>query len=131
MEWRQAQVDNPDPEKLIPVPIYGYEKLRERQQIQLQELDSQQTMMENLSQSASDLESKLARTDARLLQCKMAENQLSHRLVKILTRFLVESRRGLLIEPAEDSLRARLQTLAAQLAAPAQSRVNNSWLNIS
>jgi len=122
MEWLQAQADNPDPDKLIPVPIYGYEKLRERQQIQIQELESQQTLAENLSQSAGDLESKLARNSARILKCKIDENQLSHRLLKILTRFLVESRRGLLVEPVEDSLRARLQALGAQLAAPAQSR---------
>ncbi|KAM6902248.1 nucleoporin p54-like [Xenentodon cancila] len=44
--WEQAKVDNPDPEKLIPVPMVGFKELLRRLQIQEQMTKQHQTRVD-------------------------------------------------------------------------------------
>jgi hypothetical protein len=44
--WQQAKLDNPDPEKMIPVPMTGFSDLNSRLQLQEVETTIQQSRLE-------------------------------------------------------------------------------------
>jgi nuclear pore complex protein Nup54 len=48
-EWRQAIIDNPDQQNLLPYPIYGYKELDDRRQRQLKERDVQRKSLQSLN----------------------------------------------------------------------------------
>lgn len=43
--WNQAKLDNPDPEKFIPVPIVGFDELHKRLKNQEQQTQFHQTRL--------------------------------------------------------------------------------------
>ncbi|KHJ40026.1 hypothetical protein D918_09953 [Trichuris suis] len=44
--WKQAQLDNPDKNTLIPWPINGFKELLERHRLQVQEMELQEMSLE-------------------------------------------------------------------------------------
>jgi len=51
--WRQARLDNPDPDKLIPVPMVGFSELHRRLKHQEQQTKFQQNRL-NVSEVVFD-----------------------------------------------------------------------------
>ena len=44
--WQQAKVDNPDPEKLIPVPMVGFGEVQTRLKLQEQQTKLHQARLD-------------------------------------------------------------------------------------
>ncbi|KAF0031597.1 hypothetical protein F2P81_016152 [Scophthalmus maximus] len=80
--WEQAKVDNPDPEKLIPVPMVGFKELLRRLQTQEQMTKQHQTRVDIISSDISELQKNQATTVAKIAQYKRKLMDLSHRVLQ-------------------------------------------------
>ncbi|CAI5667198.1 unnamed protein product [Oreochromis niloticus] len=113
--WEQAKVDNPDPEKLIPVPMVGFKELLRRLQIQEQMTKQHQTRVDIISNDISELQKNQATTVAKIAQYKRKLMDLSHRVLQEIQR-----KSGYAIQVDEEHLRVQLDTIQSELNAPTQ-----------
>ena len=54
--WRQAQQDNPDPKKLIPVPMIGFRALSTRIKCQEMQAKNQQGRLDTIASDIAKLQ---------------------------------------------------------------------------
>ncbi|KAI4895421.1 hypothetical protein NFI96_024319, partial [Prochilodus magdalenae] len=118
--WEQAKVDNPDPEKLIPVPMVGFKELLRRLKIQEQMTKQHQTRVDIISNDISELQKNQATTVAKIAQYKRKLMDLSHRVLQVLIRQEIQRKSGYAIQMDEEHLRVQLDTIQSELNAPTQ-----------
>ncbi|XP_026153442.1 nucleoporin p54 isoform X1 [Mastacembelus armatus] len=118
--WEQAKVDNPDPEKLIPVPMVGFKELLRRLQIQEQMTKQHQTRVDIISDDISELQKNQATTVAKIAQYKRKLMDLSHRVLQVLIKQEIQRKSGYAIQVDEEHLRVQLDTIQSELNAPTQ-----------
>ncbi|XP_053504069.1 nucleoporin p54 isoform X4 [Ictalurus furcatus] len=118
--WEQAKVDNPDPEKLIPVPMVGFKELLHRLKIQEQMTKQHQTRVDIIATDISELQKNQATTVAKIAQYKRKLMDLSHRVLQVLIRQEIQSKSGYAIQVDEEHLRVQLDTIQSELNAPTQ-----------
>ncbi|XP_018517970.1 nucleoporin p54 isoform X2 [Lates calcarifer] len=118
--WEQAKVDNPDPEKLIPVPMVGFKELFRRLQIQEQMTKQHQTRVDIISNDISELQKNQATTVAKIAQYKRKLMDLSHRVLQVLIKQEIQRKSGYAIQVDEEHLRVQLDTIQSELNAPTQ-----------
>ncbi|XP_057183596.1 nucleoporin p54 isoform X1 [Triplophysa rosa] len=118
--WEQAKVDNPDPEKLIPVPMVGFKELLRRLKIQDQMTKQHQTRVDIISNDISELQVNQATTTAKITQYKRKLMDLSHRVLQVLIKQEVQRKSGYAIQLDEEHLRVQLETIQCELNAPTQ-----------
>ncbi|XP_035523571.1 nucleoporin p54 isoform X1 [Morone saxatilis] len=118
--WEQAKVDNPDPEKLIPVPMVGFRELLRRLQIQEQMTKQHQTRVDIISNDISELQKNQATTVAKIAQYKRKLMDLSHRVLQVLIKQEIQRKSGYAIQVDEEHLRVQLDTIQSELNAPTQ-----------
>ncbi|ELW70492.1 Nuclear pore complex protein Nup54 [Tupaia chinensis] len=80
--WEQAKVDNPDAEKLIPVPMVGFKELLHRLKVQDQMTKQHQTRLDIISEDISELQKNQTTTMAKIAQYKRKLMDLSHRTLQ-------------------------------------------------
>ncbi|XP_029921681.1 nucleoporin p54 isoform X2 [Myripristis murdjan] len=118
--WEQAKVDNPDPEKLIPVPMVGFKELLRRLKIQEQMTKQHQTRVDIISNDISELQKNQATTVAKIAQYKRKLMDLSHRVLQVLIKQEIQRKSGYAIQVDEEHLRVQLDTIQSELNAPTQ-----------
>ncbi|KAI1904856.1 hypothetical protein AGOR_G00009980 [Albula goreensis] len=118
--WEQAKVDNPDPEKLIPVPMVGFKELLRRLKIQDQMTKQHQTRVDIISNDISELQKNQATTVAKIAQYKRKLMDLSHRVLQVLIKQEIQRKIGYAIQVDEEHLRVQLDTIQSELNAPTQ-----------
>uniref|UniRef100_A0A8D3A3M2 54 kDa nucleoporin n=1 Tax=Scophthalmus maximus TaxID=52904 RepID=A0A8D3A3M2_SCOMX len=118
--WEQAKVDNPDPEKLIPVPMVGFKELLRRLQTQEQMTKQHQTRVDIISSDISELQKNQATTVAKIAQYKRKLMDLSHRVLQVLIKQENHRKSGYAIQVDEEHLRVQLDTIQSELNAPTQ-----------
>ncbi|XP_066501805.1 nucleoporin p54 isoform X1 [Hoplias malabaricus] len=118
--WEQAKEDNPDPERLIPVPMVGFKELLRRLKIQEQMTKQHQTRVEIISNDISELQKNQATTVAKIAQYKRKLMDLSHRVLQVLIRQEIQRKSGYAIQVDEEHLRVQLDTIQSELNAPTQ-----------
>uniref|UniRef100_A0A4W4GCY0 54 kDa nucleoporin n=2 Tax=Electrophorus electricus TaxID=8005 RepID=A0A4W4GCY0_ELEEL len=118
--WEQAKVDNPDPEKLIPVPMVGFKELLRRLKIQEQMTKQHQTRVDIISNDIRELQKNQGTTVAKIAQYKRKLMDLSHRVLQVLIRQEIQRKSGYAIQMDEEHLRVQLDTIQSELNAPTQ-----------
>ncbi|CAB1452445.1 unnamed protein product [Pleuronectes platessa] len=118
--WEQAKVDNPEPDKLIPVPMVGFKELLRRLQTQDQMTKQHQTRVDIISNDISDLQKNQATTVAKIAQYKRKLMDLSHRVLQVLIKQEIQRKSGYAIQVDEEHLRVQLDTIQSELNAPTQ-----------
>ncbi|XP_029025927.1 nucleoporin p54 isoform X2 [Betta splendens] len=118
--WEQAKVDNPDPERLIPVPMVGFKELLRRLQIQEQMTKQHQTRVDIIANDISELQQNQATTVAKIAQYKRKLMDLSHRVLQVLIKQEIQRKSGYAIQVDEEHLRVQLDTIQSELNAPTQ-----------
>ena len=81
--WEQAKVDNPDSEKLIPVPMVGFKELLRRLKVQDQMTKQHQTRLDIISEDIGELQKNQTTTMAKIAQYKRKLMDLSHRTLQV------------------------------------------------
>lgn len=126
--WKQAQLENPDPTKLIPVALVGFEALGARVKAQEREAKSHEAALDNAAEVVAGLQAALARTKAKCAEYRQKVVLLEHRVLKVIGRQQVRRRTGQALDPREEMLFSRLSALKAHFSVPSvvKARLNES-----
>ncbi|XP_017093660.2 probable nucleoporin Nup54 [Drosophila bipectinata] len=118
--WRQANLDNPDPSKFIPVPMIGFNDLKWRVKCQEQETDTHALYMKNVEGELTELRQRHATATAKILEHKRKLAELSHRILRIIVKQECTRKVGTSLTPEEETMRTKLQNMQAVVSAPTQ-----------
>ncbi|KAJ9577545.1 hypothetical protein L9F63_005918 [Diploptera punctata] len=118
--WKQAQLDNPNPEKYIPVPMIGFEEVRWRMKCQEQETKLHQAFLDRVAEDIAELKRRHSSTVAKIAEYRRKFLELEHRVLQVLVKQEVSRKVGLALQPEEETLRSQLEALQNQLNAPTQ-----------
>lgn len=116
--WSQAKKENPDPSKLIPVPLIGFAALNERFKMQEQEVNQQKQRLKVIAEDVSQLERAVEATKAKLEECRKRNVPLRNKVLKAMIYQEVMKKRGYPIQPDEEKMRAKLEIMQGELNAP-------------
>ena len=109
--WKQAQADNPDPSRLLPVPMVGFKALQERTAAQEAQAKAHGGRLDTISNDLAELQKKTADTLAALTEAKRRQLELSHRVLKVLVRQESTRKVGFTITQQEEVIRGQLENL--------------------
>lgn len=88
--WKQAQLDNPDPEKYIPVPMIGFGEVRWRMKCQEQETKLHQAFLDRVAEDIAELQRRHTATVAKIAEYRHKFLELEHRVLQVCpTLFIV------------------------------------------
>ncbi|GFY60525.1 nucleoporin p54 [Trichonephila inaurata madagascariensis] len=118
--WKQAKLDNPDPEKLIPVPLIGFQELSRRTKCQEYETKQHQKRLEIISDDIAELNRNHTTTVAKIAEHKRKLLELQHRVLKVLVHQEITRKMGYAIQADEEQLRIKFEAIQAELSAPTQ-----------
>ncbi|XP_066430497.1 nucleoporin p54 [Eleutherodactylus coqui] len=118
--WDQAKIDNPDPDRLIPVAMVGFKELLRRLKVQDQMTKQHQSRLDIISEDISELQKNQATTMAKIAQYKRKLMELSHRVLQVLIKQEIQRKSGFAIQAEEEQLRVQLDTIQSELNAPTQ-----------
>uniref|UniRef100_G3MKP0 Nucleoporin Nup54 alpha-helical domain-containing protein n=1 Tax=Amblyomma maculatum TaxID=34609 RepID=G3MKP0_AMBMU len=120
--WDQAKLDNPDPERLIPVPMIGFTELRSRFKLQEHELSQHRGRLDAIAEDISKLKLRHTDTVGKIEERKRKQQNLYSRILKVMVHQEVSRKMGFAIQPEEEELRTMLESNLAELSAPTQFR---------
>ncbi len=118
--WKQAQLDNPNKDKLIPVPLVGFKALQSRIRRQEQQAKIYQGRLDEVANDIAESQKKQQDNSAKLRDAKRKQLELSHRVLNIITKQEMTRKLGFTIQLEEEKLRIQLEALQAQISAPTQ-----------
>ncbi|RZC41236.1 Nup54 and/or Med3 domain containing protein, partial [Asbolus verrucosus] len=118
--WKAAIADNPNPSKYMPVPIYGFSDLKTRKLKQEHETGLHKAFEEKINNELTELKKKQAASIARINELKHRFLHLQHRTLRILVRQESIRKNGIAIQPEEEYLKGKLETMYAHLNVPTQ-----------
>jgi len=128
--WEQAKLDNPDPNKFCPVPLNGFEDLSRRLKQQQNQQDRQIACLEKMSNESQELEKKCIATKARIDEFKRKQQELAHRVLKVMVSQEVHRKMGLGIQGDEERLKVSLEELVAEIESQTRGKMNELQANI-
>ena len=77
--WAQAVRENPDPSRLVPHPVRGFQQLCERQKMQRNEIELEKTVLDNFRRRLNVVEKDLANSQNKFVNCKQTQKLISYR----------------------------------------------------
>lgn len=81
--WNQAKQDNPDPKKFIPVPIIGFNELKQRIKCQEKETEMHSLYLAKVQSDLDELKQKHIDATAKILAHKRKLADLSHQILHV------------------------------------------------
>ncbi|CAI2730662.1 unnamed protein product [Schistosoma spindalis] len=121
--WQQACLDNPHPDRMIPIPFIGFSDLKRRKCDQLAYGEQQSSMIKYITELVSKLRTGQLGMSQRLIQLKRKQIELSHRVLKVLKHQEVHRRCGFAISVEEEGMRCELERIWSELVAPRGLRI--------
>lgn len=118
--WAQAQMDNPDPAKLIPVPLLGFKALQSRVKSQEVQAKQQQEKVGGIAEVLLDLKKRHSDARAKMADLKRNHFELAHRVLKVIVAQETTRKLGFAIGYEEEKIGGRLEQLQGQLSIPTQ-----------
>ncbi|CAB3370193.1 Hypothetical predicted protein [Cloeon dipterum] len=121
--WHQAQLDNPDPKRYIPVPMVGFPELRSRMNCQEAESARHVAFLAQAKDRLQEMQRHAAEAREKLEQRTLGLRGLQTRLMKVLVKLQVLRREGTALLPVEEELRARLEHINNAVSQPNHCKV--------
>jgi hypothetical protein len=87
--WKQAQLDNPNPEKYIPVPMIGFGEVRWRMRCQEQETKLHQAFLDRVAEDIAELQRRHTATVAKIAEYRRKFLDLEHRVLQVYLCFVL------------------------------------------
>ncbi|XP_057340527.1 nuclear pore complex protein Nup54 [Microplitis mediator] len=118
--WKQAQLDNPNPETYIPVPMIGFQQVKYRLKCQEEETARHRAFLDQVADKIQELQRAHTATQARLKEHRRSLLELQHRVLQVLVKQEITRKVGLSLQPDEEVLTRRFEAMHAQISAPTQ-----------
>ncbi|XP_032675966.1 nuclear pore complex protein Nup54-like isoform X1 [Odontomachus brunneus] len=118
--WKQAQLDNPNPELYIPVPMIGFQQVKHRLKCQEEETARHRAFLDMAAEKIQSLQRQHTATQARLKEHRRTLLELQHRVLQVLVRQEITRKVGLSLQPEEEVLTRRFEAMHSQISAPTQ-----------
>ncbi|CAL1539358.1 unnamed protein product [Lymnaea stagnalis] len=118
--WQQAKLDNPDPDKYIPVPMIGFKELQRRLKHQAEQTKLYQQRLDVIASDLSDLQTQHSTMLSKLEDYKRKDLELGHRLLKVVVKQEIYRKMGYAIQVEEETLKVQLEQLQVELNHPTQ-----------
>ncbi|XP_063975634.1 nuclear pore complex protein Nup54 [Diachasmimorpha longicaudata] len=118
--WKQAQLDNPNADMYIPVPMIGFQQVKYRLKCQEKETDKHRAFLDMAAERIQGLQRQHTATQAKLKEHRRTLLELQHRVLQVLVRQEITRKVGLSLQPEEETLTNRLETMHSQISAPTQ-----------
>ncbi|KAK7574440.1 hypothetical protein V9T40_011631 [Parthenolecanium corni] len=117
--WKQAQLDNPDKEKFIPVPIIGFNGILWRSKCQEEQVKLHEALLDGISEDISSMQRVQVATNVKLGELKQKTLELEHRVLKLIVKVSrTGADGGLPFGPEEERMKSRLESLEASFNKP-------------
>ncbi|XP_022647916.1 nucleoporin p54-like isoform X1 [Varroa jacobsoni] len=113
--WEQAKSDNPDPKRMVPVPIIGFEDLKRRMDSQQALQAGQMDRLQKMAREAEELEKRCEQSRARVDEFRSKQQNLSHRVLTVMVAFEINRKIGLGIQADEETLKASLEDIMNEM----------------
>ncbi|VDN55228.1 unnamed protein product [Dracunculus medinensis] len=121
--WQQAINDNPDPEKLIPYVIRGFEELRTRQELQISQTNDQNRALDALKARVQATHGSIIDGQNELCYYHQKQKQLSHRILRCLSLQFLIQRYSVSVDEQEEKLESHLEAVNASILGPNQLKI--------
>ncbi|EFN74209.1 Probable nucleoporin Nup54 [Camponotus floridanus] len=118
--WKQAQLDNPNPELYIPVPMIGFQQVKHRLKCQEEETARHRAFLDMTAEKIQGVQRQHTATQARLKEHRRTLLELQHRVLQVLVRQEITRKIGLSLQPEEEVLTRRFEAMHSQISAPTQ-----------
>ena len=118
--WQQAQMDNPNQEKFLPVPLLGFKALQGRVKSQESQAKQQREVVKNIGSALLDLKKRHQAALAKMVDVKRKHFELAHRVLQVIVKQETTRKLGFAIQYEEEKIGARLEHLQQQLLVPTQ-----------
>ncbi|XP_076233397.1 nuclear pore complex protein Nup54 isoform X2 [Calliopsis andreniformis] len=118
--WKQAQLDNPNPELYIPVPMIGFQQVKHRLKCQEEETTRHRNFLDMAAEEIQKLQRQHTAIQARLKEHRRTLLELQHRVLQVLVRQEISRKVGLSLQPEEEVLTRRFEAMHSQISAPTQ-----------
>ncbi|KAL7300810.1 hypothetical protein TKK_0006376 [Trichogramma kaykai] len=118
--WKQAQLDNPNPENYIPVPMIGFQQVKHRLKCQEEETGRHRAFLDMVAEDIQDLQRQHIATQARLKEHRRTLLELQHRVLSVLVRQETSRKVGFSLQPEEETLTNKFEAMHSQISAPTQ-----------
>jgi len=131
--WRQAQKNNPDSSCMVPAIAIGFDGIKKRMAEQSKQTNAHEAKLKELADKVEKLRQKhLLETTGKLEEYRRRHLSLAHRTLKIMKQVYILRNRGYSIRPEEETLKVRLENLAASLRKSSQfrGRVEELWAHL-
>ncbi|KAJ8680828.1 hypothetical protein QAD02_016615 [Eretmocerus hayati] len=118
--WKQAQLDNPNPEHYIPVPMIGFQQVKHRLKCQEEETARHRAFLDLAAENIQNLQRQHTATQARLKEHRRTLLEFQHRVLQVLVRQEITRKIGFSLQPEEEILTNRFEAMHSQISAPTQ-----------
>ncbi|XP_059154132.1 nucleoporin p54-like [Physella acuta] len=118
--WQQAKLDNPDPERYIPVPMIGFKELQRRLKHQAEQTKLYQQRLDVIASDLADLQTQHSTMLSKMEDYKRKDLELGHRLLKVIVKQEIYRKMGYAIQVEEETLKVQLEQLQVELNHPTQ-----------
>uniref|UniRef100_A0A6B2EEZ4 Putative nuclear pore complex p54 component sc nup57 n=1 Tax=Phlebotomus kandelakii TaxID=1109342 RepID=A0A6B2EEZ4_9DIPT len=118
--WRQAIDDNPDPTRLIPVTMIGFQELKWRTKCQETETEMHNQYLVKVTRNLENLKQRHTSSTAKIMEYRRKLAELSHRILRIIVKQEITRKLGVAMSPEEEILRSKLENMQALVSAPTQ-----------
>lgn len=81
--WKQAQLDNPNPELYIPVPMIGFQQVKHRLKCQEEETARHRAFLDMTAEKIQGVQRQHTATQARLKEHRRTLLELQHRVLQV------------------------------------------------
>ncbi|CAI6523206.1 AIS_HP2_G0019980.mRNA.1.CDS.1 [Saccharomyces cerevisiae] len=131
-EWDQAMEKKPS-SQTIPIQIYGFEGLNQRNQVQTENVAQARIILNQILEKSTQLQQKHELdTASRILKAQSRNVEIEKRILKLGTQLTILKNRGLPLGIAEEKMWSQFQTLLQRSEDPAGlGKTNELWARLA
>lgn len=127
--WEQAKKNNPNSNKLLPIPIIGFNEMHNRFILQDKENQAQKTRLHLIGEDINRINDRNKLLMNKIEQLKSKNEEYEHRVLKLMINTEIRRKLGYGFQEDEKYLRSILESLQIELASPINKEIRKQKLN--